>query len=283
MNERIVLWMLRVAVAALPLTVGAALSDWLSTAVKYDIPVVIAGWLVWAALLMTTIVPNPLSRTVAHILGLVVAVSALLIPQARTTPLDTLNAFITYALVLLPPANAWWINGTAYPNERRYMLRIPSLITLGPLALSYVVTIGVPAAALFALAEGKFFWFAAVLLVGTPMFLICVRAIHQLGRRWIVFVPAGVVLHDPMSLTDPVLFQRGVIEKLSPAPVDTDALDLTQSALGMSIELDLTEKVSMVLAKPLGKTESGSSARLMFTPARPGEVLAEAARRKLPR
>jgi hypothetical protein len=106
---------------------------------------------------------------------------------------------------------------------------------------------------------------------------------HTLSRRWLVFVPAGVVLHDPLSLEDPVLFQRKVIERLGPAPAGTDALDLTQGAAGLALELVLTEKVPMVRIRPgRRRGDAGASALLMFTPSRPGAVLAEARRRRLP-
>jgi hypothetical protein len=98
-----------------------------------------------------------------------------------------------------------------------------------------------------------------------------------------VFVPAGVVLHDPVALLEPALFVRKVIEGLRPALADSDSLDLTKGALGLALELVLTEKVPMTLAKPgqIGG-DQGSSARLLFTPTRPGQVLAEAARRRVP-
>jgi hypothetical protein len=99
----------------------------------------------------------------------------------------------------------------------------------------------------------------------------------------VVFVPAGLVLHDPLSLADPVLFQRRTIETLRAAPAGTDSLDLTQRAAGLPVELILLEKVPLVLVKPGDRFgESGSSARLLFTPTRPGAVLADAAARRLP-
>ena len=95
-----------------------------------------------------------------------------------------------------------------------------------------------------------------------------------------MFVPAGVVLHDPLSLADPVLFPRNVIESLQAAPADSDSLDLTQGALGLAVELVLIEKVPMV-RRVGGHDEAGASVRLLFTPTRPGRVLAEADRRRV--
>jgi hypothetical protein len=92
-----------------------------------------------------------------------------------------------------------------------------------------------------------------------------------------------MVLHDPLTLLDPALFPRKTIETLRPAAADSDSLDLTMGALGLTLELILTEKIPMTRTKP-GKVfgEQGASARLLFTPTRPGQVLAEATRRRVP-
>ncbi len=80
-----------------------------------------------------------------------------------------------------------------------------------------------------------------------------------------------------------MLFTRAVIERLAPAPAETDSLDLTQRATGLALELVLTEKVPMVRTQPgRRKGDAGASARLLFAPSRPGAVLAEARRRRFP-
>ena len=77
-------------------------------------------------------------------------------------------------------------------------------------------------------------------VVGVPAAAIASRALHGLARRWVVFVPAGLVLHDLHAMVDPVLFPRSSIRRLGPAPTDPgDAVDLTQRALGLALELEL--------------------------------------------
>jgi hypothetical protein len=53
-------------------------------------------------------------------------------------------------------------------------------------------------------------------------------------------------------------------------------------SLGLALELVLTEKVPMVRASGRKDALSGASARLLFTPTRPGRVLAEAETRGVP-
>jgi hypothetical protein len=109
-----------------------------------------------------------------------------------------------------------------------------------------------------------------------------------LSERWLVFVPAGLVLHDPLALIDPVLLPRKVIATLRAARPDPDAppgnaLDLRQRAPGLALDLVLLEPVLLMLVRPgrLGG-ESVSATRLRVVPTRPGQVIREAERRRVP-
>ena len=80
--------------------------------------------------------------------------------------------------------------------------------------------------------------------VGLPLAWLLVRSMHNLSRRWAVFVPAGMVLHDPLALLDPVLFPRSTRRPARPRGADTDALDLTQRAPGLGLGDALREETS---------------------------------------
>jgi hypothetical protein len=89
------------------------------------------------------------------------------------------------------------------------------------------------------------------------------------------------VLHDPLSLADSVLFQRSDIASLGPAPADAEsvATDLTGRALGLVLELQLRDGVKIGLIQRRGQSRDVETARLLFTPARPGALLSEARER----
>jgi hypothetical protein len=160
---------------------------------------------------------------------------------------------------------------------------VPGPLLLGPLPLAWAVTVGAPVAGMLLLAARQWVAGGVVLVVGGAAATVLARALHGLSRRWVVFVPAGLVLHDPMSLMEPILFEKAVIETLRPAPAESDSLDLTQGSPGLALELILNQKVPMALAKQRRRGgEAGSSARLLFTPTRPGLVLREAAARRVP-
>ena len=282
-------WALRAVWATLPFTAGPALSAALH---HRDLPLrttaSIGLWAVWAVVLVATLVPHPIAMTVVRI-GAPAAVAASVValwardapPAAR--PMALVWTALAATAGLSASAGAWFVNGPAYANERRYPLRVAGPLLLGPLELAWALVVAGPAAALALLASRQWVLGGLVAVVGLPVAVVLARALHSLGRRWLVFVPAGLVIHDPVALADPVLFRRELVEALRPAPAGSDSLDLTQAAPGLALELLLTEKVPMTLVQPGKRSgEAGSSARLLFTPTRPGALLADAASRRLP-
>ena len=104
------------------------------------------------------------------------------------------------------------------------------------------------------------------------------RSLHTLARRWVVFVPAGLVLHDPLVLADAILLPRRQIVALGPAQADTRATDLTQGAPGLALEAQLAEAVELGLRAGRHRAaEAVSTDRVLFRPLRPGALLDAAA------
>jgi hypothetical protein len=274
-------WALRAAWAVLPVAAGGGIGEALATHSHPVQTVAAVGlWSGWAVVLLATLVPHPMGLTalrVAAPAALGVALWSGDGPAVATCAVALVPAFA-------PAAGMLFVNGPAYPNERRFPLRAPGALLAGLLPLSWALAV-LPLGAGIVLAATRQKPLAAGLIaVGLPVSAVLLRALHGLSRRWVVFVPAGVVLADPLSLADPVLFQKRTVEEMRLAPADTDSLDLTQRSPGMAVELLLREKVPMTLVRPGRREgEAGSSARLLFTPTRPGAVLAEAKGRGLAR
>lgn len=280
-------WIVRVVWAALPFAAGpafAAALDRHSAAVRTTASV--ALWAVWAVVLCATLVLHPISLTVVRVVGAAgVAGAAWTVTQPGVGGVSFVALVVTViamAVVFLPETGLVFVNGSAYPNERRFPLRPPGPLLFGPLPLAWVATVGLPVAAVLLLAARQWLAGAAAGVLAIATVGVFGRALHGLSRRWLVFVPAGVVLHDPIALADPVLFRRQSVHELRIAPADTAALDLTQRAPGLALQLDLVEAATLVLTKPgqrIGPTEVTTS--LLCTPTRPGRVLAEARERRL--
>lgn len=280
--RRLFPWLVRAAWIVLPFTVGSALAgelDARSAAVRSVASVL--AWTGWVGALVASLVPHPVSLTVLRMATPAAAVVTAFEPTLAAVVATAVLVMVVFA----PETGRHFVNGPAYPNERRYPLRVPGPLLVGPLALAWVATIGAPVAGVLLLAAGRWVGGVLVLAGGVPLAVVLGRSIHALSRRWVVFVPAGVVLHDPITLADPILFRRQTVERLAPAGADADrvALDLTAGATGLALELVLRDEVEMVLQRAGRRSgETVTSARLLFTPTRPGAVVEEATSRRVP-
>lgn len=269
--------------AVVPFTAGRDLAMGLASRSRpVQLTASTGAWVAWAVVLVATLVPHPASLTAIRVATPGVVMAPLLAGSPSVAGLISSAAVVLLAFA--PATGLLFVNGPAYPNERRFPLRAPGPLLIGLVAIVWALAVVPVAAGALLIAAGTWVGGGVLLGLGGPLAVLVVRALHGLSCRWLVFVPAGVVLHDPASIVDPVLFERRRIAALRPAPVDSDSLDLTQRAPGLALELVLTEKVPMVLVRPGRRNgEPGASARLLFTPTRPGALLAEAARRRLPR
>jgi hypothetical protein len=274
----------RVSWLAIPFTAGTAIAGALadrSTSVQVTAAVLL--WASWAAVVVGTLVPRP-----SGLVGLRVASVALLplVAWAADSSGDWavggVHVLVMAVLALAPQTGEWLVNGTAYGDERRYVLRVPAPILFGPIELA---TLALPAAAAtgpMLLAAHQWVAGAIAVAIGAPLAFVLARALHSMTLRWAVLVPAGFVIKDHLTLVDPMLFRRTDIEVLQPAPVDSDALDCTAGALGLALELRLREPQKIDRIRPVRRgAEPYETWKLLITPARPRALLANAATRRI--
>ncbi|MDP1807217.1 MAG: hypothetical protein Q8K72_18720 [Acidimicrobiales bacterium] len=285
--ERLLPWLVRGLWAGLPFTTGPALAAALDSASR---PVQLVAstllWLGWAVGMVATFAPHPLALTALRVVAPAAVVAAVAAAIAgEPSALAVAWAGVACAWAFAPAIGAMCVNGPAYPNERRFLLRPPGPLLAGPLPLAWALSVAGIAAGPLLLAAKQWVLGGVVLLVGWPLAALLLKSIHNLARRWAVFVPAGMVLHDPVVLFDPTLFSRQAITAFRPAtPADTGSYDLSQRAPGLAIQVELAEMTTITLLKP-GRREGVAihAGGLRFTPTRPGAVLEEARRRRLTR
>lgn len=266
--------------ASLPLTVAPALDAWLAdTTGATGWISAICGWAVWFTGLIALAVPSTIALTALRILAPLVPVAAVtaIADGGATTP--TVVALIASAAVIgavfQPVTGDAMVNGSAYGSERRLALRPPAALLVGPLQLTWLLTVGPLVGGVALLATERWIIGAVLTVVGLATAWFGARSLHQLARRWLVFVPAGVVLHDRAQLVEPILLKRTAIERLGPAPADTEVTDLTGSALGLALRAEFRDPVELVRrggARPAPTPADG----VIFTPSLPGRVLTEA-------
>ena len=277
-------WILRLTWLVLPLTVGPALEralDGTSGAVTLTAAVLL--WAGWALTLAATLIPHPLSLTLVRVAApaaLAAAVAAAVDGEVDALALG--SAAVAAVVPFAPAIGEWCVNGAAYGDERRMPLRVPAPLLAGPVELAWALSLSGVAAGPLLLAARQWVAGAAAVAIGLPLAVLAFRSLYGLARRWLVFVPAGVVLHDPMTIADPILFRRNQVRRLAAAAADTTATDLTQKAAGLALEIDLVEPVPLALVKPGTRTADMTPVdRLLVVPTRPGEVVAEAERRRI--
>lgn len=279
-------WALRLLWLALPFTAGDGLAGALDGAGGSVRGLASAGlWAGWVAGTLALAAPRPVGLTALRLLApAAFAATVAAAAAGHAAPAGLGVAGVLAVAALFAETAAVFVNGASYPNERRFPLRAPAAVALVLAPLAWAAAVAGVATGPLLLAARRWVPGAVCTLVGLPVAALAARALHVLSRRWAVQVPAGLVLHDPLTLREPVLFHHRLIESLAPARAGTTALDLTAGAPGLALELHLREKVPMCRRLPgRDRYEEGASAHLMFTPARPGALLrALAAQRAVP-
>lgn len=284
--EQLGLWPARLIWLLAPMTIGPGLSPALEAqASTPGLLVEIALWVAWFTVLVSVLTPSPRSLTISRIAGPSAIAASILAAVAESWESSTFLAVGFAALftvaIFLPTFGDKMINGSAYGSERRMALRPPAFVLLGPAQLSWLLVFaGLAAAPLLILAE-RYFFAAAAAAVGAVAVWAGARVLHQLARRWVVFVPAGFVIHDPMSLVDAVLLRRNEVAAIGPALVADEAeasnarIDLSGGALGLALEVALKD-ATPITTREGGQLHNLEVSNLVFSPTLPGAMLTEA-------
>ncbi len=279
---------MRITWLSLPLFCGPALSDSFNDfELLLRTTVSITLWAFWALILLSTLLPTPISLAIVRIGA--PAAAALSVWSALETGgsvagiIGLTVSAVAASVAISAPLGDRFSDGASYGDERRFLLRAPGpvLLLFGPLA--WLTSLAGLTLGPILLLNRNFLFGTLVTLGGLPLSGIASNAIYQLGKRWVVLVPAGILLHDHLSVGDPTLIPRNQIADFSPAKARTDALDLSQNSFGLSLEIQCVTPLSMMLKKGNRKTVNESSAvkSFMINPARPNIVLAESHKRGL--
>jgi hypothetical protein len=251
-------------------------------------------WGCWTAALAASLVPRTTTLTAVRIV-MPAAVPAAVWATTAGAPDDVaagsslaavVSAVLVCAAVMSPLTGDAFVNGSSYGPERRFALRVPGALLVGPVVLAWVAVVAAAVGGPLLLAAGRWVAGAVAVAAAVPVGLVAVRALHGLSRRWVVFVPAGFVLHDPFTLVEPMLATRRSIAALGAAldgEGDADAVDATAGAPGLALCLEVRDALSIGVKERGGRSSREVTVhRVLFTPTRPGALVQEAARRRLP-
>jgi hypothetical protein len=267
--------------------VGGALSigdavDGRSGAVRTVVSV--GAWLVWGVGLVALVVPSTLGLTVMRLVtGL--AVAAGVVSWAGGASPAFGGGFVGCALVCgLVVGGADFgqrcVQASAYGDEQRFLLRPPAAF-LPPVAVAGLAWTAAVLAAPLLLASRRWAIGGMVAIVAASLTWLLVPRFHTLARRWLVLVPAGVVVHDQVVLAETLMVPRSDVIGIGLALADTEAADFTGPAGGHAVEIGMRSMITALLAptkaKPKGTVLHVQS--FIVAPTRPGAVLRAAADR----
>ena len=277
---------------SLPLTAGTSFAHALDQrSAPVTLTAAIGLWSIWVIGLIAALAPSSVSLTTMRIVmpASVVAAAwaALLAPNGA----DLAESFalgvtsMCAVLSLSAPVGYTFINGSSYGDERRFPLRPPGPVVFGPLELVWVAMVASFLAGPLLLAAKQWISGAIISVLAVGLCVAGARALHQLSKRWLVFVPAGLVLVDRTTLLDALLIQRHVVSSIGVAEEDSAATDLSAGAIGLQVELRLSTTDS-IIPTPARRDrhkmiEPIDVDAVRFTPSRPGWVLDAAKERRL--
>jgi hypothetical protein len=269
------IWFLRAIWISLPVAAGGAFAD--AIAPWPNGPRIVAAvlaWVGWTIVLVATLVPRPWAITVTRF-GMPLALAAAVAAAAtgRGSSIMAAAAIVLTAVACVLGTRGEFARlcaqGSAYGDEERFPLKVPPAVTfpISPVAIAIVGA----AVILGPLLLANQSWAAGgiVLVVAGPAAFFTVRLVHQLARRWVILVPAGLVVADPLTITDPVLFPRARIMGFGPADPSRsppeDACDLRLGASYGSCALLLTDAAD-IIRRVRGKGVTIRANLLLVTP-----------------
>ncbi len=284
------LWLLRVAWLLLAVVSVPAFGEALDgRSGPVQVVAAVGLWAGWVTVLLTTLLPSPVSLTVLRLLtpGAVAAGVVAALAGAGAVASVAAIGLAVVAAILAGTAEVGWVfvQAGAYGDETRFLLRPPGPLVAGPVEVAWLVlALAVGTGPLLLAAR---LWLLGVIATAAAVALAVVLGprFHRLALRWFVFVPAGVVVRDPLVLADTAMFRRPDVDGVSLALAGTEATDLTARALGPAVEVELVGTGTITLAGAFVDTTDGRSVPIdsfIVSPSRPGRLLAEAARRAYP-
>ena len=206
---------------------------------------------VWVAAVVAMAVPATVSLTATRVivpLAPVAGVATLLWGADAAVGVELVIVGTLATLVAMSgELGKLFVQASAYGDEDRHPLR-PPLGFAAVAVLAWMVWAGAVLAGPLLLACRAWIPGAIVTALAVIATAALPRRWHQLSRRWLVLVPAGLALHDPIVLGETLMLRRTEVARVRLAPVDTDAADLTGPTTGNAIEVGTATSVTALLA-----------------------------------
>lgn len=240
--------------------------------------VAIVAWVVWGVGVVALAVPSTLGLTVMRMLS-ALACGAAVVSWTAGAPAASGAAFVACSLInslLVSGADFGQrcVQASAYGDEQRFLLRPPAAF-LPTIVIAGLVWSSAVVSAPLLLAAGQWIVGAVVAVVAGLLTWLLLPRFNALTRRWLVLVPAGIVVHDRVVLAETLMVLQNEIAGIELALAGTEAADFTGPAAGHAVEIGLRSMTIAILA-PSKSTPRGTALHVqsfIVAPSRPGAVL----------
>jgi hypothetical protein len=206
------------------------------------------GWTLWVLTAIELLVPSPISLTTVRC----VAPLAVIASFVAVSPLSIFASVVALIIVFSPLFADVMVQGGAYGEEKRFALRTP-VPQMAPTVLAWAVLS-------FALIGGSLLVTQQQYIAGVPLAIIGIvlatrvpKMLHRHARRWLVVVPAGIVIHDHLVLAETVMSPRSKIASLTVVAEAGESADFTGGVAGSRLAVQLREADKIVLSRITAK------------------------------
>jgi hypothetical protein len=231
------------------------------------------GWLFFLAVAIGALVPSPLSLTVTKCITPLMVMCAFM----AASPVGIFGALAAFIITWSALFADVMVQGSAYGEETRFALRTP-VPYWAPTVVAWSLLSGSLLGGSLLLAAQAYFVGAPLLLIGVVLARTVPRRLHRLSRRWLVIVPAGVVVHDHLVLAETMMSMRSKILTISKVAASGETADFTGGVAGPRIAVHLKESdkvaLSNITAKTLGTVNALHVKAFSFAPRRIDAALA---------
>ena len=213
------------------------------------------GWALWIVVATALLVPSAVSLTAVRIVVPVAVVASFI-------AVSPISIFASLVMLMICASGLFadtMVQGGAYGDEIRFTLRTP-VPYMAPAVVVWLLLCGTMLAGTLFLAVQQWWLGAPLTLVGALLARYVPLRLHRLARRWLVVVPAGIVIHDHLVLAETIMCTKNNIAHITETAAAGETADFTGGVLGQRLSVQLRESDKVVLSritmKTLGTTEA---------------------------
>jgi hypothetical protein len=276
----VVVWASRLSVIATGLAVPLLNNALRQMSSPTGISSTVAIWLLWSIALLCTLVPSSSALTAIRLalptIFVIVAAVAVAIGVSSGIVAALAISLLASLLIFSGDIGNSFVQLSAYGDERRFLLRCPPAMLLVQV-LSWLVWLTLAIFAINLLASDALILGAIVAIAALLLTIVLPRRFHRFSRRWLVSVPAGLVIHDHVVLAETAMFMNNAIIEIGVDLAPSEAADLSGKCPGVGLLIALKDFDTVILAAT-PKTPGGSAIHvksMRICPTRPGRAITE--------